>query len=431
VWEGYCEQFSGMHGSQLKCSSDGCRQAYRISYDGTRTEYESGFLIGDCAFLNSAFAFLNDSFAVSGSLPGALSPLLPHSSDTWAAGHALLLGDMLLRRPSIDILLRSPHLAFSGSGDVYILGQRMSFNDAGAVSTVRCSWQALCFSQTLQLVGFPSQNVGCSGHVLAAASANQLSVVVSAELSVCLEAWFSMCKQFSNVTSFCVAPVVMNTPSSRWFQEIVAVNGSQVILKSPGLTFALLPGSYVSSALPSPSQTKSFGLFDTLAAPAVYPIFEITKASQQVSYSPHDTSLLYDFNRNPLPIDPSSRSPGPLSDIRYAAALRVSRSVGSPSNRSTSDACPTVVMSKPTSVASNVVTVRPERAPLLRSCLVSELADGSTTNRWVSEVQLSNHLSMPYLVSAALLLRPRSISLPDLFSISLVSVILMFSTLAA
>jgi hypothetical protein len=294
-------------------------------------------------------------------------------------------------------MLRSPFLAFSGPCDVYILGQRVSIKYASEVVMLPCSWQTHCFSQTLRLVGFAPFNVGCSGRVLAAASVNQSSITVSTEFLSCLKNWFSMCAQFSNKTSFCVAPVMMSVLSSRWFQEIVAINGSQVILKAPGLKVAVFADAYMSSALPSTSQVKSFGMFDSVAAPAVYPIFAVKKVSQQTPYSPHDTSVVFDSNHNPITLDPGPSAPVPLSNIHFETVLSVSRNT---IDRNFSAACPSVVTATPTPIASTFVGVMPERAPSVRRCLLHALEDGSTASNWVSEVQLSNHLSMPFMVSA-------------------------------
>jgi hypothetical protein len=403
VWEGYCEQFSGTHGSSLKCTADGCRQTYRISYDATHTEYESGAILGTCLVWDSASSFLTDSFKFPESWPNVLSPLQKHSADTWAAGYALLASHMPLNSQSVQILLRSPLLALSGPCDIYILGRRMSVNDAGVVFTVPCSWQTHCFSQTLQLVGYPPFNVGCSGHALSAANVNQSSIAVSSDFATCIAKWFSVCMQFSNISSLCVAPVMINTQASRFLQEIIAVNGSHVTIKAPGLIFAIIPGSFFSCALPSASQTKSFGMFDSLAAPAVYPIFAVTKASRLPAYSPHDNSMLYDSNLKSLSSnDHGSSTTHRPSDIQYAAVLSVARNADDPSHLSASAACPSVVIAAPILIASNDITVRPDRAPTVRSCFPQLRDDGSSTTQWVSEVQLSNHLSMPFVVSAAL-----------------------------
>ncbi len=401
VWEGYCEQFSGTHGSMIKCSADGCRQTYRISYDANQTFYESGALFSTCHILGPEFAYLADSLAFPDSLPRSLLPVQSHSVNTWAAGYAWLAADMLMQRSSVDLLLRSPLLALSAPCDVYVLGQRLSVKDASDVVVLPCSWQTRCYSQTVRLMGYAPFNVGCSGRALEAATTNQSSITVTIEFSRCLAKWFEMCAHFSNVSSFCVAPVMIRAPSSsRWFQEIVAVNGTRVTLKAPGSLFDLPPDSYLSSSLPSISQTKSFGMFDSVAAPAVYPVFSLKKAAQQAPYSPHDTSVLYDSSHNYLSFDSGSSAPALLSDISYATVLSVSRSSRDSSSRNVSATCPTVVIATPTPIASSFVTVRPERAPSTPHCLLRTLDDGSTTSNWLSEVQLSNHLSMPFMVSA-------------------------------
>jgi hypothetical protein len=195
---------------------------------------------------------------------------------------------------------------------------------------------------------------------------------------------------------------MLHAQSSKWFQEIVAVNGSEVTLKTPGLTFAVLPGTYLASALPSNVQTKSFGMFDSVAAPAVYPIFSVKKASQQTPYSPHDTSIVYDSDHKPVTFDPDSSASVLLSDILYTAALSVSRNTDTSFRRNDSPACPSVVMAAPSPIASTTVSVRQERAPTVRRCFWNKLDDGSTSHNWVSEVQLSNHLVMPFMVSGTL-----------------------------
>jgi hypothetical protein len=89
-----------------------------------------------------------------------------------------------------------------------------------------------------------------------------------------------------------------------------------------------------------------------------------------------------------------------FSDIQYAAVSSISRHVLEELQPNSSAACPSIVMARPIMIASNQISLRADRAPTLRSCFLRELNDGSVSNQWVSEVQLNNHLSMPFVVSA-------------------------------
>jgi hypothetical protein len=197
---------------------------------------------------------------------------------------------------------------------------------------------------------------------------------------------------------------MMNSQVSRWFQEVIAVNGTTVKIKAPGLTFAVLPGSYLSSPLPTASQTKSFGMFDSLAAPAVYPIFAVTKAPLQTPYSPHDTSVFFDSDYNPVSHAAGSANPvnSKSTDIPYAAVLGVTRNADDPSRNKKSAVCPVVAPAKSLLIGSGLFSVQPDRAPRVTNCFLRQLDDGSTSNEWFSEVQLNNHLSTPFMVSVAL-----------------------------
>jgi hypothetical protein len=191
---------------------------------------------------------------------------------------------------------------------------------------------------------------------------------------------------------------MLKTESSQWLQQIVDANVSHVILELPGLAFPLLRGSRLSSALPSAAHRKSLGMFDALAAPAVYPIFNVAKHSEQSPYNAHDSFELLDSNYKPLP-KPSSQSLVDSLGVRYSAALRVRRKSGKELPRDSPVACPAVVPVKPVAFASSTIGVQPQRHPKLRSCHSRDLDDGSTATFWSSEVQLSNHLSMPFVVS--------------------------------
>jgi hypothetical protein len=197
---------------------------------------------------------------------------------------------------------------------------------------------------------------------------------------------------------------MMNSQVSRWFQEVVAINGTTVKIKAPGLSFAVLPGSYLSSPLPTALQTKTFGMFDSLAAPAVYPIFAVTKAPLQTPYSPHDTSVLYDSDHKPVSpaVGSTSFDNSKSMDIPYAAVLGVTRNADDPSRNKKSAVCPVVAPAKSLLIGSGLFSVQPDRAPRVKNCFSHQFDDGSTSNEWFSEVQLNNHLSTPFMVSAAL-----------------------------